>query len=52
MAINGVSAEFKLYSHLPVLNNGIIRLVLSLSYTFVGSLCWAATSGLSARLGL
>ena len=41
MAINGVSAEFKLYSHLPVLNNGIIRLVLSLSYTFVGSLCWA-----------
>ncbi|KAH0284630.1 hypothetical protein M436DRAFT_44140 [Aureobasidium namibiae CBS 147.97] len=41
MAINGVSAEFKLYSHLPVLNNGIIRLVLSLSYTFIGSLCWA-----------
>ncbi|THX22834.1 hypothetical protein D6D12_08854 [Aureobasidium pullulans] len=41
MAINGVSAEFNLYSHLPMLNNGIIRLVLSLSYTFVGSLCWA-----------
>ncbi|KAI5274964.1 hypothetical protein E4T47_02041 [Aureobasidium subglaciale] len=41
MAVNGVSAEFNLYSHLPVLNNGIIRLVLSLSYTFVGSLCWA-----------
>jgi hypothetical protein len=41
MAVNGVSAEFKLYSHLPVLNNGIIRLVLSLSYTFIGSLCWA-----------
>jgi hypothetical protein len=41
MAVNGVSAEFKLYSHLPVLNNGIIRLLLSLSYTFIGSLCWA-----------
>ncbi|KAG9682430.1 hypothetical protein KCU95_g14298, partial [Aureobasidium melanogenum] len=41
MAVNGVSAEFNLYSHLPVLNNGIIRLVLSLSYTFIGSLCWA-----------
>ncbi|KAI5204543.1 hypothetical protein E4T39_03555 [Aureobasidium subglaciale] len=41
MAVNGVSAEFNLYSHLPVLNNGIIRLVLSLLYTFVGSLCWA-----------
>jgi len=41
MAVNGVSAEFRLYSHLPVLNNGIIRLVLSLSYTFIGSLCWA-----------
>jgi hypothetical protein len=41
MAINGVSAEFKLYSHLPILNNGIIRMVLSLSYTFIGSLCWA-----------
>ncbi|KAG9855849.1 hypothetical protein KCU98_g1714, partial [Aureobasidium melanogenum] len=41
MAVNGVSAEFNLYSHLPVLNNGIIRLILSLSYTFIGSLCWA-----------
>lgn len=41
MAINGISASFKFYSHLPLHNNGIIRLVLSLGYTLVGALCFS-----------
>lgn len=39
-AINGVSASFQLYSRLPMHTNGKIRLALSLSYTFCGSLVW------------
>lgn len=42
MGVNGISNMFQVYSHLPLLNNGLLRLGLSASYTFIGSLC---TSG-------
>ncbi|GAB7355161.1 hypothetical protein MBLNU459_g5729t2 [Dothideomycetes sp. NU459] len=42
MAINTTSTSFKLYSHLPLHDNGIIRVVLSLSYTLIGSMCFSA----------
>lgn len=56
MAINGISAQFGLYTHLPILDNGILRHLLSVIFTFVGSLCltgaiwafregWAVTGG-------
>lgn len=42
MAINGISNLFDLYALLPLHNNGLIRLSLSLVYTLIGSLCSAA----------
>ena len=39
MAINGISAQFGLYEHLPIVDNGIVRLFLSVIFTFIGSLC-------------
>ena len=39
MALNGISAQFKFYRHLPIKHNAAIRLILGLSYTFMGSLC-------------
>lgn len=39
MAVNGVAGHFNLYSHLPLKDNGIIRLGLSTIYTFIGALC-------------
>lgn len=50
MAINGISAQFSVYSHLPIPDNAILRNVLSSIFTFVGSLCltgaiWAFKEG-------
>lgn len=39
MAVNGVAGHFNLYSHLPLLDNAIIRYGLCIAYTFIGSLC-------------
>lgn len=39
MAVNGVASTFNLYSHLPLLDNAIIRFGLSTAYTFIGALC-------------
>lgn len=39
MAVNSVAGQFKLYSHLPLLDNAIIRFILSTAYTFIGALC-------------
>ncbi|KAL3428860.1 hypothetical protein BDV09DRAFT_181356 [Aspergillus tetrazonus] len=41
MALNGVSSQFQLYNQLGLFFNGIIRAVLSASYTLLGSLCTA-----------
>lgn len=42
MAINGISTSFKFYSHLPLHDNGVMRLALSLGYTLTGSLCFSS----------
>lgn len=39
MAVNGVAGQFNLYSHLPLLENAVIRYGLSFAYTFIGALC-------------
>lgn len=39
MAINGISAQFGLFQHLPVMDNGLLRILLSSIFTFIGSLC-------------
>lgn len=39
MAVNGVASSLQLYSHIPFFQNLVVRGVLSLAYTFVGSLC-------------
>lgn len=41
MAVNGISNHFAVYSHLPLKENGMIRLLLSTLYTFIGALCTA-----------
>ncbi|KAK5075340.1 hypothetical protein LTS08_001594 [Lithohypha guttulata] len=41
MAVNGVSGHFAFYSHLPLKDNGMLRLGLSTVYTFIGALCTA-----------
>lgn len=38
MALNGISAQFHFYRHLPIKHNAIIRLILGSSYTFLASL--------------
>jgi hypothetical protein len=48
--INGLYAQFKLYGRIPHHRIMVVRLCISLSYTFVGSLCttgmiWAFRSG-------
>ena len=42
MGVNGITSMFQVYSHLPVLNNGIIRLTLATTYTLIGALCTTA----------
>ncbi|KAJ5786620.1 uncharacterized protein N7503_011832 [Penicillium pulvis] len=41
MALNGISAQFQLFTKLGTLTNGLIRMVTSIIYTFIGSLCMA-----------
>ncbi|KAF2091423.1 hypothetical protein K490DRAFT_136, partial [Saccharata proteae CBS 121410] len=41
MALNTISATFQTHSHLPRLDNYLLRLLLSLLYTLVGSLSMA-----------
>ncbi|KAE8394475.1 hypothetical protein BDV23DRAFT_190079 [Aspergillus alliaceus] len=41
MALNGISASFHLYTKLGPNKNGLLRLCVSLAYTFIGSLCMA-----------
>lgn len=41
MALNGISAQFHLYTKLGPTRNGLLRLCVSLAYTFIGSLCMA-----------
>ncbi|KAB8076083.1 hypothetical protein BDV29DRAFT_200455 [Aspergillus leporis] len=41
MALNGISAQFHLYTKLGTQRNGLLRLCISLVYTFIGSLCMA-----------
>ncbi|GME65335.1 hypothetical protein GTA08_BOTSDO00978 [Neofusicoccum parvum] len=42
MAVNGIASSLQLYSHIPVIQNGLVRLTLSFTYTFIGSLCMSA----------
>lgn len=39
MALNGISSQFHIFSKLGYTANGLIRMVTSIVYTFVGSLC-------------
>ncbi|KNG90902.1 nitrosoguanidine resistance protein SNG1 [Aspergillus nomiae NRRL 13137] len=41
MALNGISAQFHLYTKLGPKRNGLLRMCVSLAYTFIGSLCMA-----------
>ncbi|KAF4553273.1 Hypothetical protein D9617_7g030000 [Elsinoe fawcettii] len=41
MALNSISQQFQFYSHLPILDNGFIRLGFGLAYSFFGGLCMA-----------
>lgn len=41
MALNGISSEFQLFTKLSPVTNGLIRMVTSVIYTFIGSLCMA-----------
>ncbi|KAE8373718.1 hypothetical protein BDV26DRAFT_271512 [Aspergillus bertholletiae] len=41
MALNGISAQFHLYTKLGPMRNGLLRMCVSLAYTFIGSLCMA-----------
>ncbi|KAF7596029.1 hypothetical protein BBP40_003809 [Aspergillus hancockii] len=41
MALNGISAQFQLYTRFGTRRNGLLRLCISLTYTFIGSLCMA-----------
>ncbi|CAI7642301.1 unnamed protein product [Penicillium manginii] len=41
MALNGISSQFHLLTKLGVVANGLIRMVTSLVYTFIGALCMA-----------
>ncbi|KAE8148353.1 hypothetical protein BDV25DRAFT_158472 [Aspergillus avenaceus] len=50
MALNGISAQFRLYSKLGTTSNGLLRMCISILYTFIGSLCmtgyiWAYREG-------
>ncbi|KAE8340255.1 hypothetical protein BDV24DRAFT_164466 [Aspergillus arachidicola] len=55
MALNGISAQFKIFSSLSLKENIALRLIISICYTFIASLCmsgyiwefredWSATS--------
>ncbi|KAI4155695.1 MAG: hypothetical protein LQ340_000828 [Diploschistes diacapsis] len=39
LALNGMSARFRIYSGLPPKSSGILRAAVSVVYTFVGALC-------------
>ncbi|KAF7182453.1 hypothetical protein CNMCM7691_002023 [Aspergillus felis] len=39
MALNGISAKFHVLAKLSPLSNGLLRMCVSLAYTFVASLC-------------
>ncbi|KAL3480487.1 hypothetical protein BJX99DRAFT_220301 [Aspergillus californicus] len=39
MALNGISAQFKLFTKLSSTNNGLLRMCVSLAYTFIAALC-------------
>lgn len=41
MALNGISSQFHIFSKLGYVANGLIRMVTSIVYTFIGSLCMA-----------
>lgn len=41
MALNGVSSEYHIFKKLGFVANGLIRMVASIIYTFVGSVCMA-----------
>ncbi|KAJ5653305.1 nitrosoguanidine resistance protein SNG1 [Penicillium lividum] len=41
MALNGISAQFQLFTKLSPMTNGLIRMITSIIYTFIGSLCMA-----------
>ncbi|GMF74914.1 unnamed protein product [Aspergillus oryzae] len=39
MALNGISAQFKIFSSLSLKQNMVLRLIISICYTFIASLC-------------
>ncbi|KAE8160607.1 hypothetical protein BDV40DRAFT_313729 [Aspergillus tamarii] len=39
MALNGISAQFKIFSSLSLKQNITLRLIISICYTFIASLC-------------
>jgi len=41
MALNGISAQFQLFTKLSAMTNGLIRMITSIIYTFIGSMCMA-----------
>lgn len=41
MALNGISSKFHIFTKLGLVANGLIRMITSIVYTFVGSLCMA-----------
>ncbi|KGO67486.1 protein of unknown function DUF3533 [Penicillium italicum] len=41
MALNGISSEFQVFTKLSTTTNGLIRMVTSIVYTFLGALCMA-----------